>query len=90
MEAIVSVAVLAVLGAFAVWLMVRRIEAAHADVRTLKGQQTIGTITSEGESRRIELIPPGERTAKEQRHLDRAALKDAPLGDESAADDEPD
>lgn len=59
-------------------LTLRRIEDMHRDVRTLTGQQTIGLLASEGETRRIEAIAEDQRSAVEQRHADIAALRDAP------------
>ncbi len=50
----------------------------NREVKTLKDQATLGILASEGETRRVEQIDRGERTTQEQRHLDSAALKEAP------------
>lgn len=66
-----------------VGVLVRRV---HAEVRTLKGQSTAGEIVGEGESRRVKELAVEDRTAKEQRHLDHEALRDAPGGDDGRED----
>lgn len=79
MEPIIA-GILVILVALTFLMLRHDIRTLHADVRTLKGQQSIGALTSEGESRRVGQIPHDERTATEQRHLDAAAAKEAPQG----------
>lgn len=45
-----------------------------------RNESTIGSLAADNETRRIEAIPPSERTAKEQRHIDAAPAKDPAQG----------
>jgi len=80
MEAIAAGVVIVFVIGVATWFLYRHIEAIHGDVRTLKDQASLGMLASQDESRRIEELPYGERTPTEQRHLDSAAIKEAPQG----------
>ncbi len=70
--------VIAILGIIGVILLGQ----VFKEVKTLRGQQTIGMITAGDESRRVESMPRDIRTPTEQRHLDSEALKEAPQGPE--------
>ncbi len=70
--------VIAILGIIGVILLGQ----VFKEVKTLRGQQTIGAITAGDESRRVESMPRDTRTPTEQRHLDSEALKEAPQGPE--------
>lgn len=47
------------------------------DVRTLN-ESSVGQLAAADETRRIERIPKGDRTAKEQRHIDTAPQNNPP------------
>lgn len=73
--ATVIIAALGVVGATLLWRV-------YEEVKTMRGQQTIGTITAGDESRRVGSMARELRTPTEQRHLDSEALKEAPQGPE--------